>query len=78
MLGDNGKGFLRNYIICWRRKIMMKNGIKLIAAFMLVAGTACAEPIVKKLPEPVLEGGHPLMEVFKERKTVRNSVPVRG
>ncbi len=49
----------------------MKNGIKLIAAFMLVAGTACAEPIVKKLPEPVLEGGHPLMEVFKERKTVR-------
>ena len=38
---------------------------------MLVAGTACAEPIVKKLPEPVLEGGRPLMEVFKERKTVR-------
>ncbi len=57
------------------RRLPAASGFAIITAIVIGAGAAAQGPAVITLPPPVTEGGKPLMQVLKERRSTREFAP---
>ena len=55
------------------RFMIKKRCLIILGAFCIISSVK-AEDVIKKLPEPIVSGGKPIMDVIRERKTDRTFI----